>query len=72
MNKVTWKRKNTKITSVAASVFCNENSEEEEEESDKEPSTSSNKKTKLEGRTTQSKRLIQEAVQLAEATRYFL
>ena len=69
MNKVTWKRKNTKITSVAASVFCNENSEEE---NDKEPSTSSNKKTKLEGRTTQSKRLIQEAVQLAEATRYFL
>ena len=37
MNKVTWKRKNTKINSVAASVFCNENSEEEE--SDKEPST---------------------------------
>ena len=70
MNKVTWKRKNTKINSVAASVFCNENSEEEE--SDKEPSTSPNKKTKLEGRTTQSKRLIQEAVQLAEATRYFL
>lgn len=69
MNKVTWKRKKTNITSSAASVFFNKDSEEEED--NEESSTCSNKKAKLENCVTQSKKLIQEAVQLAEATRYF-
>ena len=74
MNKVTWKRKKSNISLSTAPVFSKEDSEEDVDSTeivdDWRSLVPSKKKAMLEDRIGKSKRLIQEAVQLAEEARY--
>lgn len=74
MSKITWKRKASNITTSTAAVFSKQ-TDSEGEESDQIVEDwrtllpSKKNKTMLEDRVGKSKRLIQEAVQLAENER---